>query len=39
MDPKRNALFGVKLLSRDNVTAIHRRIYVHMFHYDTTCHC
>ena len=33
MDPKRTALFEVKLLSRDK--GVIRDI--HMFHYDTTC--
>ena len=39
MDPKRNALFEVKLLSRDKVIHIHRKIHMLMFHYDAICDC
>ena len=37
MDPKRNALFEVKLLSRDKVIHIHCKMHMLMFHYDITC--
>ena len=37
MDPKRVALFGVKLLSRNKGVHIPYKIHIHMFHYDTTC--
>ena len=38
MDPKRIALFEVILFSI-KVIHIPNEIYMHMFHYDTTCDC
>ena len=37
MDPKRDALFEVKLLSCDKGVHIPYKIHIHIFHYDTTC--
>ena len=39
MDPKRIALFDVKLVSRDKMIYIPYKIRIHMFHNETTCDC
>ena len=39
MDPKRIALFDVKLVSRDTVIHIPYKIHNIHVHYDTTCGC